>query len=178
MDEPSAPERYALFPLTVFDRLFERTTFVTGWLVEGTIESVALSAALHRVTRKWRMLSGRLQSVKEQEVSCRPAGPCAFMHFEPQCRHRKFNGSSRFPSAKSPWTIPHLHSQQPLPAYLSLIMSPYPYHPLLTPSLHLSFSTLRRLGNTLDGKAPITPSPVGTSLIFPRQRITVWLIPA
>ncbi|KIM42834.1 hypothetical protein M413DRAFT_10275 [Hebeloma cylindrosporum] len=66
MDE-SAPERYALFPLTVFDNLFERTTFVTGWLVEGTIDSDALSAALDRVSRKWRMLSGRLQSVKEQE---------------------------------------------------------------------------------------------------------------
>lgn len=77
MDE-SAPERYALFPLTVFDKLFERTTFVTGWLVEGTIESAALSAALHHVTRKWRMLSGRLQSVKEQEVSCRPTSPCVF----------------------------------------------------------------------------------------------------
>lgn len=78
--EVSAPDPYALFPLTVFDKLFERTTFVTGWLVEGTIESAALSAALHRVTRKWRMLSGRLRSVKEQEVSCRPASPPCVFH--------------------------------------------------------------------------------------------------
>ncbi|TFK43049.1 hypothetical protein BDQ12DRAFT_674301 [Crucibulum laeve] len=60
----SASEREALFPLTVFDRLFERTTFVTGWLVRGTVDAEALGSALGRVTQKWRMLSGRLQSVK------------------------------------------------------------------------------------------------------------------
>lgn len=69
MDKPGlSSEQYAIFPLTVFDRLFERTTFITGWLVEGTIDAAALAAALNRVTRKWRMLSGRLQSVKEQNV--------------------------------------------------------------------------------------------------------------
>ncbi|KAF8883455.1 hypothetical protein BD779DRAFT_872480 [Infundibulicybe gibba] len=58
----SPPESYALFPLTVFDRLFERTTFVTGWLVEGAVDSQALARALDTVTNKWRMLAGRLQS--------------------------------------------------------------------------------------------------------------------
>ncbi|KAF9558209.1 hypothetical protein CPC08DRAFT_709755, partial [Agrocybe pediades] len=61
-----APERYGLFPLTVFDRMFERTTFVTGWLVEGAIDAALLAAALDRVTEKWRLLAGRLVSVKEQ----------------------------------------------------------------------------------------------------------------
>ncbi|KAH9474673.1 Acetyltransferase adrJ [Psilocybe cubensis] len=56
---------YAIFPLTVFDRLFERTTFVTGWLIEGTIDTAALVSALQRVTEKWRMLSGRLQSTEQ-----------------------------------------------------------------------------------------------------------------
>lgn len=65
----SAPERFALFPLTVFDKLFERTTFVTGWLVEGTIDTDAMAAALGRLTDKWRMLAGRVQSVKQENVS-------------------------------------------------------------------------------------------------------------
>lgn len=60
-----APEPYALLPLTVFDKLFERTTFVTGWLLEGKIDADALASALDNVTRKWRMLAGRLHSVKE-----------------------------------------------------------------------------------------------------------------
>lgn len=58
----------AIFPLTVFDRLFERTTFVTGWLVEGMIDGDALGSALRRVTEKWRILAGRLHSFREGEV--------------------------------------------------------------------------------------------------------------
>ncbi|KJA21639.1 hypothetical protein HYPSUDRAFT_55353 [Hypholoma sublateritium FD-334 SS-4] len=63
----SVPENYALLPLTVFDKMFERTTFITGWLVEGKIDASAFTSALDTVTKKWRMLSGRLQSVKEGE---------------------------------------------------------------------------------------------------------------
>lgn len=67
--QTTAPgEAHALFPLTVFDRLFQRTTFVTGWLIEGDIDTLALVAALDRLTEKWRMLSGRLVSVKYQNV--------------------------------------------------------------------------------------------------------------
>lgn len=62
-----APENFASFPLTQLDRLFERTTFLTGWLVEGTIDTDALSAALSNVTQKWRMLSGRLESIKNHD---------------------------------------------------------------------------------------------------------------
>lgn len=58
-----APETQASFPLTLFDKLFERTTFLTGWLVEGTIDTDALATALRNVTQKWRMLSGRLESI-------------------------------------------------------------------------------------------------------------------
>ncbi|KAF6762428.1 hypothetical protein DFP72DRAFT_875910 [Ephemerocybe angulata] len=56
---------FALYPLTAFDKLFERTTFVTGWLVEGTVNAKVLDEALRRVTNKWRMLAGRVQSRKE-----------------------------------------------------------------------------------------------------------------
>lgn len=57
-------EQNALLPLTVFDLVFQQTTFVTGWLVEGTIDEKALSYALDRLTQKWRMLAGRLHSIK------------------------------------------------------------------------------------------------------------------
>ncbi|KAF9480232.1 hypothetical protein BDN70DRAFT_931898 [Pholiota conissans] len=67
MEDTTSSETYAFFPLTVFDRMFERNAFVTGWLVKGTIDTAALAAALDRVTEKWRMLAGRLQSVKEGE---------------------------------------------------------------------------------------------------------------
>ncbi|KDR74481.1 hypothetical protein GALMADRAFT_227535 [Galerina marginata CBS 339.88] len=66
MDDGATAAGFALVPLTVFDKLFERTTFVTGWLVEGKVDASALATALDRVTQKWRMLSGRLQSVKER----------------------------------------------------------------------------------------------------------------
>lgn len=61
------PGSYATFPLTHFDRLFERTTFLTGWLVEGAIDTDAVAKALVNVTRKWRMLSGRLESIKDED---------------------------------------------------------------------------------------------------------------
>jgi len=68
MERSSAPEHHGLLPLTVFDRMFERTTFVTGWLVEGALDAAALALALDKVTDKWRLLSGRLRSVKDQNV--------------------------------------------------------------------------------------------------------------
>lgn len=65
---PSASGPQAFLPLTAIDRLFERTTFVTGWLLTGTVDTVALAAALDRLTQKWRMLAGRLESTKEGNV--------------------------------------------------------------------------------------------------------------
>lgn len=59
---------YGLYPLSALDVLFERTTFVTGWLVEGTINHVALANALKAMTEKWRMLAGRLVSQKVGDV--------------------------------------------------------------------------------------------------------------
>ncbi|KAG6877864.1 hypothetical protein C0993_003070 [Termitomyces sp. T159_Od127] len=59
-------ESYACYPLTLFDRLFERTTFLTGWLVEGKIDTDALTAGLTGVTKKWRLLAGRLQSIQDE----------------------------------------------------------------------------------------------------------------
>ena len=62
-------EQHALLPLTAFDLVFQQTTFVTGWFVEGTIDEKALSDALGRLTQKWRMLAGRLHSIKSPTVS-------------------------------------------------------------------------------------------------------------
>jgi hypothetical protein len=64
----ASASNFALYPLSTLDVLFERTTFVTGWLVEGTLDSVTLADALTRVTEKWRMLAGRLVSQKAGEV--------------------------------------------------------------------------------------------------------------
>ncbi|KAH6888380.1 hypothetical protein BKA70DRAFT_1331265 [Coprinopsis sp. MPI-PUGE-AT-0042] len=61
-----APGPHALVPLTVFDTMLQRTTFVTGWLVEGILDAPALAGALKRVTEKWRFLAGRIQSIQEQ----------------------------------------------------------------------------------------------------------------
>lgn len=91
-----APETQATSPLTLFDVLFERTTFLTGWLVEGTIDTDALSTALSNVTQKWRMLSGRLESVQNQDdvslyrdhLADRPLNNCLIT--------RKPNGESGF----------------------------------------------------------------------------------
>ncbi|KAK7051263.1 hypothetical protein VNI00_004763 [Paramarasmius palmivorus] len=58
--EPEGP--FALYPLTVFDRLFERSCFVTGWLVEGHLDENKLGQALRRVTEQWRLLAGRVTS--------------------------------------------------------------------------------------------------------------------
>lgn len=63
----SAPEPHAVVPLTVFDIMLERTTFVTGWLVEGVIDANALARALRRVTEKWRFLAGRVISRQERD---------------------------------------------------------------------------------------------------------------
>ncbi|KAJ7477115.1 hypothetical protein B0H11DRAFT_1291447 [Mycena galericulata] len=67
----------ARYPLTVFDNSFERSTFLTGWLVKGTIDTNALSAALRRMTEKWRVLAGRLEAIpatKTWQVAV-PLGP-------------------------------------------------------------------------------------------------------
>ncbi|KAJ7179565.1 hypothetical protein C8R46DRAFT_1074109 [Mycena filopes] len=57
------PPPLARYPLTVFDNSFERSTFVTGWLVQGEINVDALAKALRRVTEKWRVLAGRLEAI-------------------------------------------------------------------------------------------------------------------
>lgn len=59
------PARCARYPLTVFDNSFERSTFLTGWLVQGTIDTDAFRAALSRLTEKWRVLAGRLEAIPD-----------------------------------------------------------------------------------------------------------------
>ncbi|KAJ3560727.1 hypothetical protein NP233_g10644 [Leucocoprinus birnbaumii] len=66
-EEAVSASKFGLYPLSALDVLYERTTFVTGWLVEGTLNSTALAEALTRVTEKWRMLAGRLVSQKVGE---------------------------------------------------------------------------------------------------------------
>ncbi|KAJ6516278.1 hypothetical protein C8R45DRAFT_238821 [Mycena sanguinolenta] len=68
---PASPGPFARssqYPLTVFDNPFERTAFLTGWLVEGTLDTNALAAALRRVTEKWRALAGRLEVLPESKT--------------------------------------------------------------------------------------------------------------
>ena len=59
------PEPHALLPLTVFDDRYAQTTFAMGWLVDGQIDAAALEGALTRLTRKWRVLAGRIESVNK-----------------------------------------------------------------------------------------------------------------
>lgn len=60
------PVPHALLPLTVFDDRFDQTTFVMGWLVEGQIDAAAFEGALTRLTRKWRVLAGRIESAEDK----------------------------------------------------------------------------------------------------------------
>ncbi|KAJ7156987.1 hypothetical protein C8R43DRAFT_1183527, partial [Mycena crocata] len=59
------PARTSQYPLTVFDNSFERSAFITGWLVQGTVDTEALGAALRRLTEKWRVLAGRLEAIPD-----------------------------------------------------------------------------------------------------------------
>ena len=88
------PEPHAVLPLTAFDRLYERTTFVIGWLVEGDIDIAALEGALTRVTRKWRILSGRMELLKTNKVYTifRPAICAVFFVADVVLCTRKANG--------------------------------------------------------------------------------------
>ncbi|KAJ7667628.1 hypothetical protein DFH06DRAFT_223468 [Mycena polygramma] len=61
------PARSAQYPLTVFDNVFERATFLTGWLVQGTIDTNLLAAAIRRTTDKWRVFAGRLELIPESK---------------------------------------------------------------------------------------------------------------
>jgi hypothetical protein len=129
--ESFAPESQASSPLTLFDVLFERTTFLTGWLVEGTIDTDALSAALENVTLKWRMLSGRLESVKNHDdvsfsLVCFPA--------KSDCAPQKTEWRIRIPLGEIPadyktYALTTATSEFPLSHYL-----PYPI-PLVSRSL-------------------------------------------
>ncbi|KAJ7688345.1 hypothetical protein B0H17DRAFT_1332077 [Mycena rosella] len=65
---PSAPGRTSQYPLTFFDNTFEQTTFLTGWLVQGAIDTNTLAAALARLTEKWRVLAGRLESIPDSRL--------------------------------------------------------------------------------------------------------------
>ncbi|KAJ7367905.1 hypothetical protein DFH08DRAFT_928270 [Mycena albidolilacea] len=64
---PAPGARFSRYPITAFDSPLERSTFITGWLVEGKIDTKALGAALRRVTEKWRILGGRLESIPDSK---------------------------------------------------------------------------------------------------------------
>ncbi|KAF8959163.1 hypothetical protein BDZ97DRAFT_1667587 [Flammula alnicola] len=55
-------KEYAYYPLTLFDGMFKDAGVVTGWFVEGLLDLTKIEAALHRLTMKWPMLAGRLES--------------------------------------------------------------------------------------------------------------------
>ena len=69
---PLEGDAHASYPLTAFDHLFESTTFLTGWLIEGTIDVAKLTRALTNVTSKWRILAGRLYSAQDYDGVRRP----------------------------------------------------------------------------------------------------------
>ncbi|KAJ7047748.1 hypothetical protein C8F04DRAFT_1059960 [Mycena alexandri] len=73
----SPPPPFARYPLTVFDNSFQRSAFVTGWLVQGEIDTNALGNALRRMTEKWRVLAGRLEAIPDTKnwQICVPLGP-------------------------------------------------------------------------------------------------------
>ncbi len=55
----------ALYPLTPFDDGYSTSIFITGWLVEGVVDVDVLAGALDRLTAKWRLLAGRLESYNQ-----------------------------------------------------------------------------------------------------------------
>ncbi|KAJ7590751.1 hypothetical protein C8J56DRAFT_933797 [Mycena floridula] len=59
----------ALVPLSVFDKIYERSTFATGWIIAGTLDEQLISTALKSLTTKWRMLAARLESVKSETAT-------------------------------------------------------------------------------------------------------------
>ncbi|KAJ7638467.1 hypothetical protein FB45DRAFT_902959 [Roridomyces roridus] len=65
---PLSPNPSARYPLSAFDNTFQRSTFITGWLVKGTIDTRALASALRRMTDKWRVLAGRLESLPQPDA--------------------------------------------------------------------------------------------------------------
>lgn len=137
--QAASASQIALYPLSALDVLFERTTFVTGWLVEGTIDSEALASALTRLTEKWRMLAGRLVSQKTAEVS-------SFLvanRSNHSMRNAPFSFTrteNRVVLAYTPWT----------PSILRRIPNFFtdddnfgaPYNGLHTDSIHLTFTIL------------------------------------
>lgn len=147
------PETQASSPLTLFDVLFERTTFLTGWLVEGTIDTDALSAALAKVTQKWRMLSGRLESVKNHDdVSFSNPTISAKSDRTP----RKPNGVSGFLLETFLPNIKPTHSQLPHPNSHYPTICPIHFHWSLVPCPMPSSFMPQRLANFQYGSQPAT----------------------
>src|SRR6266550_8558751 len=120
------PEPHALLPLTVFDCLHDRTTLVIGWMVEGKVESAAFEGALTRLTRKWRVLAGRIESVRNKVninhfhsiPTCRVVSLISFSHF---CAYiwsiRGNNGVFGSPSPTSHRLFLPLRSQAPFQVF-------------------------------------------------------------
>ncbi|KAJ7229068.1 hypothetical protein GGX14DRAFT_510048 [Mycena pura] len=130
------PVRWSKYPLTVFDNSFERSTFLTGWLVKGTIDLHVLGAALGRVTNKWRVLAGRLESIpgtKNWQVAV-PLGP--------------------LPDAYRTFVLTESISDVPLSAYISI---PLPTSSQSLPrDLFLHPSTPRRNADWVSLANPLT----------------------
>jgi hypothetical protein len=50
------------------DEMSSGAGLVMGWLVEGTVDLKAISAALDRLLAKWPLLAGRLEYVRDDPV--------------------------------------------------------------------------------------------------------------
>ncbi|KAF9004766.1 hypothetical protein BDQ17DRAFT_1240912 [Cyathus striatus] len=135
--DPSASARDEQLPFSVFDRMFERTAFVTGWLVEGIIDDSALSLALEKVTTKWRMLAGRIRSSNDSETGWSIAIPPEPLPAE----YRKF-------------VVTTSTSDTPLSQYIHLPISTV--SPSLPPSLFIHPSTPRNYAKWESENYPLT----------------------
>jgi hypothetical protein len=62
MSTVPVPLPHGILPLTLYDDTYSPTNFATSWLVEGLVDESLLRDALHRLTDKWRILSGRLEA--------------------------------------------------------------------------------------------------------------------
>ncbi|KAL0058583.1 hypothetical protein AAF712_010459 [Marasmius tenuissimus] len=135
-DRPS--DMFAFYPLTAFDRTFERSTFVTGWLVEGRLDEQAIASAIGKVTEKWRMLAGRLHSRVEH-------GKTSWLLKIPL---------GEIPSTYKTYSLTTSLSEFPLPHYLDLPLKGV--NPSLPHSLFLHPETPRNYATWESKDSPLT----------------------
>lgn len=156
---------YTTYPLTVFDQIFSRSSFVTGWLVEGQIDRGRLAAALETLTTKWRMLAGRLVRTTDKVSNSITFYSFQFLCFLERNVLRNPNPPRPPPTTESlPDILPnhlYIHSNTLHPVFLRNIR-PLPPARRLHPPVHTA--QVCRLGRQ------IPPPDVLAPHLLPRHR--------